>query len=99
MRWWYYEMVRCLGRWLLQQWFEEQRGAAMGLYNAIGACQLSFPSLFVVLLKHWHWRETFRLAAVVCPAVLLLATVLMRDRPEQCGWQRDGRGACRADGA
>lgn len=85
---------------MINQWFARRRSMALTLGyigGEVGGALLT-PFIALMVLEH-GWRETALLSALVIPAVMLPASLLMRDTPESMGLQRDGAAPASAAGA
>jgi MFS family permease len=96
---WHLYIVRIIGEMkpthstqvLVNRWFEKKRGRALGFVATgypIGVLVLSPISQYLVLT--WGWRTTLWFWAGVLAVILLPATVLIRNKPEDKGLFADG---------
>ena len=83
-------IVQLTARWVLQQWWDKQRGIAFGVYSSIMSFQLSFPPVFFLLLQHVTWRQVYLLWSVIGPAVIVIWIFCVHDQPESIGLLPDG---------
>jgi MFS family permease len=82
---------------LLSRWFVKRRGTALGIAIAgVAMGSVVYPPIVQWLLDHNAWREAFRLLALVLLAGTLPATLLVVNRPSDCGLHPDGA-ACEPD--
>jgi predicted MFS family arabinose efflux permease len=76
---------------LLSRWFTTRRGAARGIAIAgVSMGSVVFPPIIQALLSAFPWREALRLFAALLLAILLLATSLVINRPDERGLHPDG---------
>jgi MFS family permease len=76
---------------LINRWFVKKRGRAQGIAATgmpVGALVLSPLSQYLILA--WGWRETMFFWAGVGFIIVLPFTLLVRDSPEDKGYQPDG---------
>jgi len=80
---------------LVSNWFEERRGAALGIVSAgTIAAGLFFPPLAAWLIELFGWRQAFLLLGLgTLVAVVPVVLAFVIDRPEQVGERPDGRAA------
>ncbi len=75
-----------LGATVASRWFEKRRGLVVGLMTASNATgQLIFLPLLATLTETVGWRSAMTLVVALLLTALLLALVLMRDRPSDLG--------------
>ncbi|GAC1542464.1 MAG: MFS transporter [Myxococcales bacterium] len=75
-----------LGATVVSRWFVTRRGTVMGLLTASTATgQMIFLPLLASLAEHRGWRSVSFTVAAVIAAIIPLAALLMRDRPEDKG--------------
>lgn len=75
-----------LGTAIVQRWFYQQRGVALGVLTASTATgQLLFLPLLAQLVVRHGWRTAVVVMAVAALALAPLAYALVRDRPEDKG--------------
>lgn len=76
---------------LLSRWFTARRGAALGIAIAgVSMGSVVFPPIIQALLTAFPWREALRLFAVLLLVILLIATMLVVNRPSERGLYPDG---------
>ncbi len=76
---------------VINRWFVKKRGLAQGIAATgmpVGALVLSPLSQYLILA--WGWRETMFFWAGVGFVILLPLTLLVRNSPEEKGFQPDG---------
>ena len=78
---------------LLLQWFEERRGLVSGIRGVFVSLGFSLAPLFLAyLIDTFGWRGAlWFLAILVGLGFSVLATLFIRDTPEDCGMLPDGR--------
>ncbi len=75
-----------LGAVVANRWFVARRGLVLGLLTASSATgQLAFLPLAAWIITHWGWRAAVLPVVLACAVILVLALVLMRDRPGDVG--------------
>ncbi len=76
--------------WAIVQWFQRQRGRALGI-GASGAI-LSGPMLFVVvwLVESFGWRAAFVVLGLATWCIMIPLSLVFRSRPAQYGLRPDG---------
>ncbi len=76
--------------WAIVQWFQRQRGRALGI-GASGAI-LSGPMLFVVvwLVESFGWRVAFVVLGLATWCIMIPLSLVFRSRPDQYGMRPDG---------
>lgn len=76
---------------LLSRWFTARRGAALGIAIAgVSMGSVVFPPVIQALLSAFPWREGLRLFALLLLVILLIATMLVVNRPSEQGLFPDG---------
>jgi len=84
---------------ILSQWYRRDEFASMaGLYNAVGGMGvLAGTWLLGSLATRIGWRLSFEIIGVITLAVVILAWLVVRDRPSDMGWpaveEMESRGA------
>jgi MFS family permease len=73
------------------QWFDRKRSMAMGIALLGGAAGGLILPLVVEALERWGWRAVANASGAIVLVVGLLATQVIRGRPEQYGLLPDGR--------
>jgi cyanate permease len=79
---------------VLLLWFERRRGlvsSARGVFVSLGFSLA--PLLLATMIAAAGWRGALWLAALACALFALLAYLLLRNDPNSCGVQIDGRKA------
>jgi len=73
-------------------WFTRRRGAAVGVVSAVGAAGIGLaPVLIERLVATYGWRAVWAGEGVlIWLAVIPLALLVMKDRPEELGQRPDG---------
>lgn len=76
--------------WAIVQWFQRQRGRALGI-GASGAI-LSGPMLFVVvwLVESFGWRAAFVVLGLATWCIMIPLSLVFRSKPAQYGLRPDG---------
>ena len=76
--------------WAIVQWFQRQRGRALGI-GASGAI-LSGPMLFVVvwLVESFGWRAAFVVLGLATWCIMIPLSLVFRSKPAQYGMRPDG---------
>ena len=75
-----------LGAMVANRWFTSNRGLVVGLFAASTATgQLLFLPLAAWLIEHFGWRYAVLPVFAACVVVGLLATLFMRDNPQDIG--------------
>lgn len=88
-----------LGTAVVQRWFYQQRGLALGVLTASTATgQLLFLPLLAQLVVHHGWRTAVFIMALAALALAPLAYLLVRDRPADKGLLALGLSRPTADG-
>lgn len=76
---------------LLSRWFVERRGRALGIAIAgISMGAVVFPPLIQALLDSFHWREAFRLLALILLCFTIPAALLIVNRPPERRGHHEG---------
>ncbi|MFW6056032.1 MAG: MFS transporter, partial [Chloroflexota bacterium] len=77
---------------VISYWFKKKRGTAVGLTSAgIGAGGVVMAPVAGYLLESVGWRLTYlSLGVIVCLAIIPLALLIVRTRPEEVGLHPDG---------
>ncbi len=71
---------------LVNRWFQEKRGIAMGfIMSGQGMGPLLFSPLATWLIITYSWRTAFFVIGIVMAAGVLVASVFIRNRPEEMG--------------
>ncbi len=75
-----------LGAVVANRWFTARRGLVIGLLTASSATgQLAFLPFAAWMIQEWGWRSAVVPVVIACSAVLVLALLLMRNRPSDVG--------------
>ena len=75
----------------LTNWFQQKRGAAMGLFQVGGAVAFFAPFLTQLMITGWSWRVAYAVWGLAVLAIVApLALVFQRRRPQDMGLQPDG---------
>ena len=75
-----------LGAMVANRWFTANRGLVVGLFAASTATgQLIFLPVAAWLIEHFGWRYAVLPVVSACVAVGVLATLFMRDHPQDMG--------------
>jgi predicted MFS family arabinose efflux permease len=89
-----------LGAAVVNRWFTQHRGLAMGILTASSATgQLAFLPLMAWIVEHQGWRSIVVLVAVAAAIVLPIVALLLPEKPSSVGLRRFGEAADTADGA
>jgi len=85
--------VLLASRTLVSQWYVRRRGQALSLVAVGGALSLALvPAANTFLITHLGWRTAWQLnALIIWLSLVPIATLFVRDRPEQVGQLPDGR--------
>ena len=77
---------------IVSNWFKKKRGAAVGITSAgIGAGGVVMAPIVGYLLEAYDWRVAYlAMAFIVWAAIIPLALILVRTRPEEMGLHPDG---------
>lgn len=71
-----------LGATIVNRWFSERRGLAMGILTASSATgQLAFLPLMAYVVTHYGWRPVVLAVAVAAAIILPLVSFLLPERP------------------
>ncbi len=85
-----------LGAVVVNRWFSQHRGLAMGILTASSATgQLAFLPLMAWVAEHRGWQTLVELVAIAGAIVLPIVALLLPERPSAMGLRRLGE----ADGA
>ncbi|MFB3886618.1 MAG: MFS transporter [Thermodesulfobacteriota bacterium] len=69
---------------LIQRWFKEKRGLAMGLISSgIGVGILVCVPCFQLLITHAGWRTAYLLIAVLIPLIIISMTLAFLKKPQK----------------
>src|SRR5277367_293355 len=80
-----------LGAAVVNRWFAERRGLAMGVLTASSATgQLVFLPLMAWVVEHQGWRPIVLLAAAAAAIVLPIVALLLPEQPSAIGLRRFG---------
>ena len=80
-----------LGAAVVNRWFTQHRGLAMGVLTASSATgQLAFLPLMAWVVEHHGWRPIVLLVAVAAAAVLPIVALLLPEQPASIGLHRYG---------
>ncbi len=75
-----------LGAVVANRWFATRRGLVVGLLTASSATgQLAFLPIAAWMIEQWGWRSAVFPVVIACGAALVLAALLMRNRPSDLG--------------
>lgn len=85
-------MVTMAGRNLIAKWFNRKRGLAIGISGtAVSICFSAGPLGLNALVESLGWKGAWLLMALLLVGVFtVLAWLLARDNPEECGLEMDG---------
>lgn len=77
---------------IVSNWFKKKRGTAVGITSAgIGAGGVVMAPIVGYLLEAYDWRAAYlAMAFIVWVAIIPLALILVRTRPEDMGLHPDG---------
>lgn len=77
---------------MLVKWFETRRGLANGVMGIMSSFGFSgAPVLFDMLINTWGWQSAWQILGIsIAIGLSLIALVLYRDNPEECGLEADG---------
>jgi len=77
---------------LVINWFDKNAGKALGMMSAgFGASGLFVP-VVIWLIDSFGWRHAFAILAVIIWTAGIPITLVIRNRPEECGCLPDGSG-------
>jgi sugar phosphate permease len=80
-----------LGAAVVNRWFTQHRGLAMGILTASSATgQLAFLPLMAWVVEHRGWRSIVVLVAIAAAIVLPIVALLLPERPSAIGLRRVG---------
>ncbi|MDB6086925.1 MAG: major facilitator superfamily 1 [Gammaproteobacteria bacterium] len=83
-----------LGAAVVNRWFTQHRGLAMGILTASSATgQLAFLPLMAWVVEHRGWRSIVVLAAAAAAVVLPIVALLLPEKPSAIGLRRFGEAA------
>lgn len=89
-----------LGAVVANRWFAARRGLVVGLLTASSATgQLAFLPIAAWMIEQWGWRSAVFPVVIACGAALVLAALLMRNRPSDLGLAPYGETALAAPAA
>nr|WP_246462667.1 MFS transporter [Pelagicoccus albus] len=85
-------LVMMTSRNMIGKWWVAHRGKIFSIGGiAVTVCFSLAPKLFNELIETFGWRESWRLMALaIAPGFCLLAWLLYRDNPAECGLTVDG---------
>ena len=87
-----------LGAAVVNRWFTQHRGLAMGILTASSATgQLAFLPLMAWIVEHQGWRSIVVLVAIAAVIVLPIVALLLPENPSAIGLRRFGEAADAAD--
>ena len=87
-----------LGATVVNRWFSERRGLAMGILTASSATgQLVFLPLMAWVVEHQGWRAIVLLVATAAAVVLPIVALLLPEAPSRVGLRRYGETQDTAD--
>lgn len=77
---------------MLVKWFETRRGLANGVMGIMSSFGFSAaPVLFDRLIDAWGWQGAWQILGIsIAIGLTLIALLLYRDNPEECGLMADG---------
>jgi sugar phosphate permease len=83
-----------LGAAVVNRWFTQHRGLAMGILTASSATgQLAFLPLMAWIVEHQGWRSIVVLVAIAAAVVLPIVALLLPEKPAAIGLRRFGEAA------
>jgi predicted MFS family arabinose efflux permease len=83
-----------LGAAVVNRWFTQHRGLAMGILTASSATgQLAFLPLMAWVVEHQGWRSIVVLVAIAAAIVLPIVALLLPEQPSAIGLRRFGEAA------
>src|SRR5882762_7303107 len=83
-----------LGAAVVNRWFSQHRGLAMGILTASSATgQLAFLPLMAWVVEHQGWRPIVLLVAAAAAIVLPIVALLLPEQPASIGLRRLGENA------
>ena len=95
-----FSWVRSLGQgalslisaWLVGEWFALRRGFATAIAGLGGSISvMCFPLLNAFLIRELGWEQAWVVLGVMVWGMLMIpSAILVRNRPEDLGWQPDG---------
>lgn len=75
---------------LVVNWFDKNAGKALGMMSAgFGASGLFVP-VVIWLIDSFGWRHAFAILAVIIWTAGIPITLIIRNKPEECGYLPDG---------
>lgn len=87
------------GNWLAGEWYETRRGwatALAGMGGSVSVMTLPLLNNYVILAADWQ-SAWLVLGVLVATTLVVPPLLFVRNRPEDCGWLPDGRGAFAGD--
>lgn len=95
-----FSWVRSLGQgalslisaWLVGEWFALRRGLATAIAGLGGSISvMCFPLLNALLIRELGWEGAWVVLGIMVWVMLMIpSAILVRNRPEDLGWQPDG---------
>jgi len=75
-----------LGATVVNRWFVERRGLALGILTASTATgQLVFLPMLASMIEHHGWRWAMAIVAIAAALMIPILALLMRERPDDVG--------------
>ncbi|MEM7233011.1 MAG: MFS transporter, partial [Planctomycetota bacterium] len=91
VRFWGQGVLTMSSRAMLGKWFDRRRGFASGLSGIfVSASFASAPVLLIWRIDSLGWRGAWVELAGICTVWAVIAWILCRDNPEECGLLMDG---------
>ncbi|MBK1876931.1 MFS transporter [Pelagicoccus mobilis] len=85
-------LVMMTSRNMIGKWWVSHRGKVFSIGGiAVTVCFSLAPKVFDVMIESWGWREAWQIMALLlAPGFCLVAWLLYRDNPDECGVSADG---------
>lgn len=84
-------LVMMTSRNMIGKWWVSHRGKVFSIGGIlVTVCFSLAPKVFDSMIEAWGWREAWRLIALaIAPVFCLVAWLLYRDNPDECGLKAD----------
>ena len=85
-------LVMMTSRNMIGKWWVAHRGKVFSIGGiAVTVCFSLAPKVFDVMIESWGWREAWQIMALIlAPGFCLVAWLMYRDNPDECGLSADG---------